>query len=201
MKNKSAFTLIEILVVLGVIGLLAAILVPAVTGGMAKARRMQCLGNVRTVGASLFAYAMDHRNRMPGVGGSGAEFESMTEMAKALFEDGYMENLEAWACPTDKERRACPGSAVDSFDSGKNSSYVYFAGYNPLKAGDVNAMPLLCDRARGGLTAALTDGDNHGAKYRNVVYLGGAATTLKGAAANDVMKTKLPDGVVAKEPK
>lgn len=201
MKNKSAFTLIEILAVLGAIGVLAAILLPTVSGGLAKARRTQCLGNVRSVGASLFAYAMDHRNKMPTVGGSGSDFDSMTEMAKELFEDGYLENLEAWTCPTDKERKACPGSSVESFNSGKNSSYVYFSGYNPLKVDNVNEMPLLCDRSRGGLNAALTDSDNHGAKYRNVVYLGGSATTLKGAPANDVMRTKLPDGVEAKDPK
>ena len=57
-------------------------------------------------------------------------------------------------------------------------------------------MPLFCDRARGGLKATLTPQDNHGARYRNVVYLGGAAMTLRTAdAANDVVKMDLPDGV------
>lgn len=191
MKNKSAFTLIEILVVLGVIGLLAAILVPAVSSGMAKARRAQCLGNMRSVGTSLSAYGLDHKGRMPDV-------TSVTDLAKDLFEDGYLENLEAWACPADGERTACHGADADSFNSKKNSSYIYFSGYNPLSVGDVNSMPLLCSRSKDGGKSALTDLDNHG-RVRNVVYLGGAAASLKGDAANDIVKKELPDGVTLVE--
>lgn len=196
MKNKAGFTLIEILVVLGVIGLLAGILVPAVSSGMAKARRAQCLGNLKALGAAFSAYGADHKGKMPSVGG-GADYATMSEMVQGMFEDGYMETLETWVCPTDTGRKACRGESAESFKSGENCSYVYFEGYNPLKVtGSLSEMPLACDRARGGGKAKLTDTDNHGANCRNVLYLGGAAMTLKTAdKANDVMKVELPEGV------
>lgn len=193
--KKSGFTLVEILVVIGVIGLLAVILVPAVSGGMAKARRAQCMNNLKAIGASTLAYGTEHRGRLPKIG-SGGDFASLTEMVKAFFEDGYLETPETWVCPTDSGRTACRAADIDSFQTSANCSYFYFEGYNPLKVDSVNKMPLFCDRARGGLKAALTSADNHGARYRNVVYLGGAAMTLRTAdAANDVVKTDLPDGV------
>jgi prepilin-type N-terminal cleavage/methylation domain-containing protein len=197
MKNKSGFTLIEILVVLGVIGLLAGILVPAVSAGMSKARRAQCLGNLRTIGAAFSAYGADHKGKMPSVGGNGADYATMSEMVQGLFEDGYLETLESWRCPTDGERTPCRGADADSFRTGANCSYAYFEGYNPLKiGGSLNEMPLACDRARGGGKAMLGDSDNHGASCRNVLYLGGSAMTLKTAdKANGVMKVELPEGV------
>ena len=193
--KKSGFTLVEILVVIGVIGLLAAILIPAVSGGMAKARRAQCMNNLKAIGASTLAYGSDNRGHLPRIG-SGGDFGSLSEMAKAFFEDGYLETPETWVCPTDSGRTPCRAANMDSFQTSANCSYFYFEGYNLLKVDSVNKMPLFCDRARGGFKAALTSQDNHGARYRNVVYLGGAAMTLRTAdAANAVVKTTLPDGV------
>lgn len=193
--KRSGFTLIEILVVLAVLGLLAVILIPSVAAGLGRARRAQCLNNLKSLGGVMAAYGTDHRGKMPSVG-EGGDYATLTEMVKGLYEDEYLESLEIWACPTDTGRTACKGGDADSFASGQNCSYIYFEGYNPLKAGDLAKLPLLCDRSRGGGTAALTDADNHGAKYRNVVYLGGNTATLRTADdANAVVKADLPDGV------
>ena len=48
----NAFTLVELLVVLAVIGVLAALLLPALTRSQAAAKRMQCVGNLRQLGVA-----------------------------------------------------------------------------------------------------------------------------------------------------
>ena len=194
--KRSGFTLIELLGVLAVVGLLAVILVPSLTTGLAKARRAQCLNNLRSLGSVMSAYGADHRGKMPSVG-SGGDYETLTAMVKGLYEDEYLESFEVLACPTDDGRTACRGNDADAFSSKSHCSYVYFEGYNPLKAdGDLNRLPLFCDRARSGGKGTLTEKDNHGTKYRNVVYLGGNAVTLRSVdEANGVVNTKLPDGV------
>ncbi len=59
------FTLVELLVVIGIIGVLIGILVPALTKARESATRTACLSNLRQFGTALTMYATQYRDRIP----------------------------------------------------------------------------------------------------------------------------------------
>ena len=64
-KPKSpqrAFTLVELLVVVGIIALLISILMPALTRARSMSRQLKCLGNVRQIGLADSLYVAEYRN-------------------------------------------------------------------------------------------------------------------------------------------
>lgn len=59
------FTLVELLLVITIIAILAALLLPALTRAQEQARRIQCLGNLKQVGALMILYADDNDTFSP----------------------------------------------------------------------------------------------------------------------------------------
>jgi prepilin-type N-terminal cleavage/methylation domain-containing protein len=115
--KKKAFTLVELLVVIGIIALLIAILLPSLTRAREAANRTVCLSNLRQFGLAVQMYSMQYKGSIPiGYIQSGAGPQmgwnyvahlnrggTVTQiMLGCLVEAGLMKQPKAFYCPSEK---------------------------------------------------------------------------------------------------
>ncbi|MDZ7619409.1 MAG: DUF1559 domain-containing protein [Patescibacteria group bacterium] len=88
------FTLVELLVVITIIGILIALLLPAVQSAREAARRMQCSNNLKQMGLALHNYATAHREFFP-IGGTGsAKHALFTALLPYLEQQALHDSLD-----------------------------------------------------------------------------------------------------------
>jgi prepilin-type N-terminal cleavage/methylation domain-containing protein len=63
--GRSAFTLIEVLVVVAIIALLISILLPSLAAARAQARTVMCASNEKQIGSAMTTFSTEHRGRVP----------------------------------------------------------------------------------------------------------------------------------------
>ena len=89
------FTLLELLVVIGIIALLASILLPALAACRERARGMLCQNNLKQIGAGMLMYADDNGERLPSVY---TWTKNLVDYIGPYSANGS--KMTVWTCPT-----------------------------------------------------------------------------------------------------
>lgn len=95
-RRDRGFTLVELLIVIGIISVLISILIPAISKARASAVRTQCLANIRQLVIAQTAYAADQDNYLVSAG-SGTEQGSWIGLLQS-----YSSGPIARRCPADQ---------------------------------------------------------------------------------------------------
>ena len=111
-NDRPGFTLIELLVVIAIIGVLAGLLIPVVNMAQNKAKRVDCMNNMRELGHALALYAMDNDELYPS---------NIIQLARRRYAD----DPGLYRCKGDTARRtADTTSQIDAGSADIYCSYI-----------------------------------------------------------------------------
>jgi len=150
LRRNRAFTLIEVLVVIVIIGLVAALMLPALQSARETSRRLQCASNLRQLGIAIQNYTSYDGMLPRGFNGYSIQvcimpflelgnlYDSINLTLSSPFPDGLIANQTATS--TSVNVFLCPSDAA-SLDYGSGSNYAGNWGVGFLKYGVENNGP------------------------------------------------------------
>lgn len=148
-RHRKGFTLIELLVVIAIIGILVALLLPAVQAAREAARRTECANNLKQFGLALHTYHDSQKSFPPGRwGGAGGRVYGPHGLLLQYMEQSNVhqlinfrkfwddpENAAARAttvatflCPSDPQGSAPPGWAGNNYQHNEGSDLAMSSG-------------------------------------------------------------------------
>jgi len=125
-----------LIVVVGIVALLTAILLPAMSHARETARRTACLSNLRQVHLCFYFYAQSNQDRVPiGYRGGNRQWDSMVSSNTArrlvlyglLYQAGYMKDPRIFYCPSEIDPQSMYNSSTNPWPP-VTSKQIY-AGY------------------------------------------------------------------------
>ena len=176
--RRTGFSLVELLVVIGIIALLISILMPALSKAREAANRTKCLSNLRSLGQAMVMYANQFKDYLPNTNPQGTvdDYDSTNAVLVALNRD-YVRAPAIFHCPSDVDNAPekietadfqLPNSARVSYDF---YSVYWMPEFGP-KVTKIKEAPIAWDLDGGKPVISF---QNHGLKGGNVVFNDGHA--------------------------
>lgn len=137
-RSRTGYTLIELFIVVAVIGVLAAILLPAITSRPPCSQRISCSNNLKQLGLAFRCWALDNNDKFPmqvSVTNAGAMEVVSTGIVFTVFQvmSNELSTPKILWCPEENDqKRICaatfqttvpPGSSAIPFTNDNNVSY------------------------------------------------------------------------------